>query len=197
MINSKAIKEFTEDVKTDGLIYWLKDKFVWRITDFINRIYERSIRSLAYANFGWKHYDFDSAYMWDLLSFKLKRIEKALKEGNAIQEDADMVELAEAITICDRIFTDEYENKYHDLHDIKWGELPPWKTEKETRVINGKNMTMYRVISQERPKVITETDKVLERREFSQCWEKGALDRATDIDRLCLIFKNTSQKWWD
>lgn len=197
MLNSKALKDFAEDVKTDGLLYWLKDKLLWPITDFINMHFERSKRAIAYAKFGYKHYDFDSAYMWDLLVFKLKRIEKALKEGNAIQEDADMAELAEAIVICQRIFDDEYENKYHDAHDIKWGEFPPWKTEKEVKRIGDKDVVFYKVINRERPKVITETDKVLERQDFLRCFENAAADRIADIDRLSIILKNTSQKWWE
>lgn len=87
----------------------------YRVTDFFDCLIERISRSYAYAKFGYMHYDFDALFLYSLMSFKLKRIHKCLKNDIAIQRDGDMKALEEAISVCDRLFMDNYEDKYLDI----------------------------------------------------------------------------------
>ena len=92
-------------------------------------VLERTLRSLAFAKHGWLSFDFDSAYIFNLMAFKLKRIYKCLENDQAIQTKEDMAYLKEAINICERLFDHNYDDKYHKAHDKKWGQL-------KTKILN-------------------------------------------------------------
>ena len=154
---------------------------------------ERFKRSLAYAKFGWMHFDFDHAYIWDLMAFKLRRIRSVLVDGHLHQDQEDVKALSEAIQICDRLHEQKYEDKYYREHDKKWGKLR--HRDIPERDENGKikhyRWDMYRT------KVKTPSQKKKERIEFLKCSELAELDRRADLDRLNVILKEHEQKWWD
>ena len=119
---SKGLKDF-------NLPKGVLSKIQMYVSDFfmhtckLSMLIERSKRSYAFAKIGWKNYDFDSHPLFDLMAFKLRRIKKTLENGYAIHEEEDMKALAEAIEICDRIAKEDYESKYFEAHDAKWGEI--------------------------------------------------------------------------
>lgn len=169
--------------KLGKLLQTVKDFIVieiyYTVESFFNRYIERISRSLAFAKRGWLHYDFESAYLYDIMAFKLKRIYPVLKNGYAVQEKENMDALKEAIAICERLFAGNYDDKYHKAHNKKWGKID---------ILDDKR---------HRVKAKTPAQKEQERKEFMKCWEDGEKDRIADLDRLNEILKKHEPTWWD
>jgi hypothetical protein len=194
MFNSKEIKKGYFCKPADGWWFWIKEHTVYWLEDRYHRYTERIGRSWAFARIGWLNYDFDFSTTWDLLAFKMKRIHKTLEEGHCVQEKEDMGALLEAIAICERLSLDQYKLKYHEEHDKKWGELETNLDEVASRDEKGHPLS-YRWKSWR--KGVKPENEEQERQEFRQCWEKGENDRLADLDRLNVILKTYSMRWWD
>jgi hypothetical protein len=165
------------------------------IHDFFTRITERVGRSLSWAKFAYLNYDFDSVYLYTVMSFKLKRLYLGLKSGTAVQEKEDMEALKELIKVCDRLSDQSYEDKHLSQHDKKWGRMPRFGST-PNKDVNGK-ITSYTMVFKDRPKVKNKRQKEQERKEFRECFEKGEVDRIKDIDRMAEILKKHATHWWD
>jgi hypothetical protein len=177
----------------DKIVEFLFIDVYYSIEGFFSRYIERIGRTLAFARFAWLNYDFDSAYLWDLIAFKLKRLRKCLVNGIAEQEEEHMAALSEAIEICERLFAEDYEEKHMALHDQKWGELKFW-----TEPFNYENSKpLYHVFKSSRPNIKTDEDKQLERDELIKCMFDADKDREKDLDRLNELFKMYSRTWWE
>jgi hypothetical protein len=170
-----------------------KEYLYYPVDSFISRTYERASRSLAFARHGWMHYDFESAYLYDIMAFKMKRIHACLQTGHAVQEDADMQALKEAIEICERLFKGDYDRKYYDAHEVKWGEM---KSEHIPEYNEDGSIKWYRWETS-RPNVKTAADKRKEVADLRRIWKNEEKDRKADIDRLCEILKKHEPTWWD
>lgn len=208
MINSKAIKGLPRrtalelEEKEPGffgrlgqkIAYGFKMYLYYPVDSFFSRTYERVTRSLAFAKHGYMHYDFESAYLYDLMAFKMKRIYAALETGHAWQEPEDMAALKEAIAICERLFNGEYDSKYYKAHDKKWGEMKSLHTPIE---FDDKGKPKLYRWDTSRPKANTPAKKKKEIADLRQIWVNEEKDRRADIDRLADILKNHEQKWWD
>lgn len=192
MLDSKQINlDAAEESFLEKLPSPLKNYIIYPVQDFINTYYERISRSFAFAKIGWLNYDFESLYIFELIAFKLKRVESCLKKGHAIQEDEDMNALREAIEICERLFAEDYESKYIKIHNEKWGKQPRFAT--QPSVVPG----FSEIVFKDRPGVKCDEDRKLERKEFLKTFEDGELDRRKDLDRLNYLFKEYLPKWWD
>lgn len=200
MLRSKALKTLNRFIRKDFEDFGFWKGLYYRVIcppiDLYHRYTERICRTLAFARKAWLHYDFDSAYLWDIMAFKLKRIEKCLINGHAIQEAEDMAAIKESIQICERLFGEDYEDPYWKIHDAKWGEMLPWDTEPADKDKDGKILT-YRILTKPRPNVKTPEDTEQERKDFLQCFQSGEDDRLKDMDRLAFLLKTYSRKWWD
>jgi hypothetical protein len=139
------------------------------------------------------HFDFDHAYIWDLMAFKLRRILDVLVDGHLHQDPESIKALKEAIKICDRLHEQNYEDKYHTAHDRKWGRLK--HKDIPNYDANGKIVSYTWDMS--RPKAKTKGQKEKERKDFLEILENGERDRRADLDRLNVILKEHEQKWWD
>lgn len=189
----------SKEINLDKLEYSFVDKLpsgvrqyvIYPIQDFYSKYSERISRSYAFAKIGWKNYDFDSVFIYELMSFKLKRIKRCLIEGYGVQEEVDIKALQEAIEICDRLFLQDYESKYHKLHDKKWGDLPRFTA------VKCEDSKHHRVLFKDRPNVVDEITRELERIEFLAVYDKAEIDRRIDLDRLTVILKEHLPKWWD
>lgn len=176
--------------------HFVKFEILYPIDGFYHRYKERIGRSIAFARFGWLNYDFDAYTMYDLMQFKLKRIQKALIKGMAIQEKEDMDALQVAIKLTGRLYRGNYERYFHKLHDRKWGDMPDWDSEPADLDKNGKPLT-FRLIFKERANVKTEEDKEQQRKDFLACYEQGEVLKLKDLDKLNEIFKKHAARWWD
>jgi hypothetical protein len=204
MLNSKPLKddnlkccEDPEDYSIwDKIKYYFKVKVLYPPQDFYRWNKQRISRSLAYAKFGWDNWDWDFASVYSLLNFKLKRLYACLENGHAIQEEADMKALKEAIKVTHRLSRSDYDRKYHRAHGRKWGKLES-KTV-PTEYDKKGEPKMYEWISwRAGTKDASEEIKAQERNEFKACFEKGEADHQKDIDRLAYLLKNHASSWWD
>lgn len=203
MINSKQLKALPrrlvleENNKSRQLLnkiaYVVKKYLYYPVDSFINRTYERVSRSIAFAIRGYMHYDFESAYIYDLMAFKMKRIHETLKNGHAVQQKVDMDALKEAIQICERLFEGNYDDKYHSVHNKKWGRL----RSKHIPEYDDQGKIKHYRWETSRRKVKTAAQKKKERAEFLQTWHDGERDRKADLDRLNEILKIHEPHWWD
>lgn len=171
------------------VVFFLKIHLYYSVTGFFRRYYERASRSLAYARFGWLHYDFDSAFIYDLMAFKMRRLLDCLIHGHAIQEKENMDALREAIKICDRLHEGEYDAKYYKLHEKKWGKLKTWFTPIEGSTSSRWNST--------RKNIKTKSDERREIKDHRRIWVLEEQDRNADVDRLAEILKKYERSWWD
>lgn len=195
--NSKALKEFDDDGKKkvypwdrpDTLLfnikYWLHDKwwdFVGKPIYFLKKVY-------AYAKLLWNDFDFDAQCLYPLIRLKLQRVQKALENGNAIQEDKDMKALKLAIKLLDRLIEDKYWAPM-DRHDRKWGEMETWFEPTERN--DGSSYWMSK-----RAKANTPELKEQEILEFRKAYETEDMLRERDKRNLFRILDKYIRTWWD
>lgn len=168
--------------------------FLYDIHTFFSKYYERITRSIAFAKIGWLNYDFESQFLYDLISFKLKRIQFTLKNySHSVEDKESMLALEEAIEISDRLFAENYERKYLDEHNEKWGSIRLTKSIVTYSDGNGSSTTN----TSNRAKVITQKDKDKESKDFNKCYDKGIADRSKDIYRFAEILEKYQMSWWD
>lgn len=176
----KQLKE-----KLDFILENIKDFYItvrYFIPDTYTRLKERIGRSIAFAKFGYMHYDFESAYLYSLMSFKLKRIRNVLKNGHCENQPEDMAALDELIDICDRLFSESHEDKHWESHNAKWG---------EPKFDFGNGFKVLRAM------VVTPEEQVQELKEHMEIYVKAQADRDADIDRMAVILKKHQQCWWE
>lgn len=203
-MNSKALKpkkfrwmyEDEEKNLLQNLVYLVRKYLIWPVKDNYRIIKERSKRCFQYAKFGLYSYDWDMAYVYEILNFKLKRLYRALENGTAVQQPEDMAALKELIKITFRLHSGNYDRKYHREHSKKWGEIEsetiPCKYDK-----NGKASLYEWKTWRPGTKNASEEVKEQERKEFMACYEKAEEDRCKDIDRMAELLKKYATSWWD
>lgn len=198
----KALKKFPRacELPTDykflnKVLYYFRHWIYYPLDNFYNLYKERISRSLTFAKFGWLNYDFDINYTYKLLEFKLKRLQECLESGHAVQQKDDVTALKELIKIVKRLYTEEYENKYHKEHDKKWGKLLS-KTIPNLDE-NGKIKNYSWKSWRSKLKNASKKNQEKEKLDFLNCFTKGDLDRCKDINRMTEILKKHSRSWWD
>lgn len=153
---------------------------------------KRIKRSYDYARFGWDNYDWNFAYVYALLEFKLKRLHKTLEKGHSIQEEKDMKALKDLTKVVRRLRKNGYDNWYYRSHDRKWGKL-----ESRFEPIPGETSSRWISWRVNRPENASDEVKQQERDELKLIWENAEKDRRKDIDRLAYILKEHADKFWD
>lgn len=135
-------------------------------------------------------FDFDAHSVFAILEYKLKRVEKSLVNGCAVQEDADMKALRLAIKLAGRLFEDKYDSIVFDRIENKWGELTHWTTPDEDR-------KGYFEWHTTRANFKTPADEVQERKETKE----GMLVAYNKMKReerwLYDILHKYMRRWWD
>jgi hypothetical protein len=207
MFNSKALKprKFRWNLESDyedgnmsfpeKISYLFKKFLVWPFTDNY-KYYKRKFKiARDYAVFGWDNYDWDFHCVYQLMEFKLKRLYRALENGVAYQEKEDMDALKEMIKIVRRLGRKTYENKYHRLHNGKWGEIQTSSTPNYDD--DGKVRTYTWHSWRNSTEHASQEIKDQERKEFLECYEKGEADRIKDVRRLAELLEKHSLNLWD
>lgn len=154
----------------------------------IQKFFTKLKRVWDFAVIGWGNYDWDHGYLYELILFKLKRMDYALKNGVAIHEKPTLQSLRICIKLLEKINKPDSYHYFTDLHDAKWGVAvmtPGRKTKHGT------------IITFERAKVITEEDKEIETREFLEAYRKDEEQETRDIKLLFDIMAKYSRAWWD
>lgn len=126
--------------KVIGLFYHLKKLYEWNKHVFVN------------------DYDFDGHSLFDIIVFKLKRIEKELINGHAIHEPKELQAIRVIIKLGQRLIDDKYGDRILDRHDAKWGASEYWTTPNVD--------SEYFSFHSQRPKAVFEKQKTQERQEY-------------------------------
>jgi hypothetical protein len=156
----------------------------------IKRFFKKLRRSFQYAVFSWDNEDWDFAFMWALLEFKLKRVKIELDNGFGVQKPEDQAALVEAISICGQLSKDYNFAAIEDAaHEEKWGELKmefikiPNSTHSTAKFSYSKALTdeMYKDASAESSA------------NFNLAYEREMLA----IKRFGEILHDHSRSWWD
>ena len=161
------------------------------ITDIfcsLRYFFKRLIRVIQYLPIIWKNEDWDHSYIFDLLSYKLGRVEKCLKNDPYHQ---NAKRYARQVQVCrillERLIADNYCEYEKKKHDEKWGEL---KHKDGKRYKAGVELIFYR------DKCQTEEEKTLETEESKRIWKKEEELRKRDLESFCRIFNKHCESWW-
>lgn len=196
MINYKQIKSYSSksdehNKKIPPLLKkveeYLHDKIA-SIHLFFRIKYRKFMQAYQYAKYGWNDFDWDYVTIFDIMAFKMNRIEKCLKKGHHVQIKAEMDALKECQKICKRLRDEDfYEDKYYKLHNKKWGKA------NYKFIKNDNNISTMQC---SRKNIKTKEDKKLEVKDFLQMYKNSDKDWKKDVDRLCHLFKKYSRTWW-
>lgn len=197
MLNSKRLKDFDIDDKEPSKFYlWYIETSLCRwIHDFQYK-YFIGPYLMARKVFGWYwnvfrfDYDFDGHSVFAILEYKLKRVEKSLINGTALQENRDMKALRLAIKLAGRLKEDNYDTLFHDRHDKKWGQMKTWFTPSLTH----KNMSTW---NSSRPKANTPEEIEEERSDFLVACFKGDAMVKREQKWFFDILNKYTNVWWD
>ena len=84
-----------------------------RIRNFFKLRKETRLRQKEYYAFAKNNHDWDYIYLFELLKFKLSRIEKCLRTGFCDQHALTLKSLKVSIRLCDRICKEKYNHAVH------------------------------------------------------------------------------------
>lgn len=178
MMNVKPISLESKDTWKTKLVEWF-----WPIV----RIYRKVARSLAFAKLGWNNYDWDHAYLLQLMIFKMKRMQKAcFEEGHHIPEKLPQQSLRLCIKLGEKLLKDDY-FYFTGLHNEKWGEL---------EFIEKTNESGRKYTGIGRPGVPKEKEEQ-ERLEFMEAYKKDDSVKARDTRWFFGIMAKYQESWWD
>jgi len=138
----------------------------------------------------WKDRDWDHGFLFEMLQFKLSRMEKCLRNGIHLHADetADKVKLC--VLLLDRINKDEYHEMVFKHHDKKWGETDLTFT----KCKDNPEMSELHI---SRENVNSEEDKEQERKEYRAIMKRPDELMQQDIDMLFETMRKHIRGWWD
>jgi len=89
-------------------------------------------RSLSGAKLLWNNEDWDSAFLLELMSWKLKRLEKAIRYGHCVGQEKRADEIRTCILLIERIINHNYISEGYAKHLDDW-----WKSRTEISTKDG------------------------------------------------------------
>lgn len=181
---------------SDKIKHFLLFEIYHPIVSFFSRTHERVSRSLAFAKFGYFNYDFDGISIFDVMSFKMKRVLHSLENySSSVQEKKDLDALKLAIKLTDNLANEVHEEILLKKHDRKWGKAKLSKAIPEYDE-NGK-VKWYRMPPMKRSKIKTDADRKTEFKERKQLYLDAVKNRRGDIMKLAEILDEHLPRWWD
>ena len=160
-------------------------KFFWKPLRDIKKMWDWYWKVFNYE------YDFDACYIYKILAYKLRRIEHALVNGNAVHDPKDLKALKLAIKLADRLFEDQiYFDRPYSRHEKKWGELITWFEPCN----DGTGCSYWR---SRRPKANTPEEIEQEHKEFMKAGEEEEFLRKRDQKWFYGILTKYQRSWWD
>ena len=190
---SKALKNWTR--KERG---WLAEKIRDIYFDIKYAICKPFVHAKKVWEWYWnilrKDFDWDSGYVYHMLEYKLKRMEKSLLNGHAEQDPRDMKALRLAIKLLNRLGADSiYFERAHRDHNLKWGELITWTTPN----YNADGEVITHTWHSRRPNANTPEEIEQERQEYRKTWELEDWLTKRDQRWLYDILNKYLRNWWD
>jgi len=195
MFQSKALKESYGKTRSKLYMWWLDttvSDYYYRFTyKFItNPIFQVKRLYQWYVNVFHNDYDFDGHSLYAIIEFKLKRVEQALYNGHAIQEDKDLKAIKLAIKLAGRLKNDNYDAVMWTRHEKKWGELQSWTTPCEDK----KDMFQWH---SKFPNVKTPEDEEKCNQERRDGYTTAYNKMRREQKWLYSILDNYLRSWWD
>lgn len=199
---SKRVKFDDDDYQEP---HWLKawltheDRVWMKVWEWVtDKWYDYVVKNIRWVKKSWeyskllrKDFDWDSAYIYQLLLFKLKRTKKAcIDEGHHYDDNNEEKSLRIAIKLCERLWKHDYMDRWHRKHDAKWGELKTWFEELD----DGSGCSRMHF---ERPNAKTPEEKEQERKEMLAGLKLEAKIEQRDRDLLFKIMAKYMPYWWD
>jgi hypothetical protein len=131
MFRSKALKDLECEKRSKIYDWWIQTAVSGWYYDFEYKFIKNPIFQVKrlyqwYKNVFQYDFDFDGHCLFAIIEYKLKRIERVLFNGHAVQEVKDLKALKLAIKLAGRLKEDKYEDRGHDRIEKKWGELKTW-----------------------------------------------------------------------
>ena len=155
--------------------------------DFFYDLYYFIKRLIAWIPVLWKDREWDHAFLYDIIHFKLSQMEKHSRTSIMVHERVGK-QIRYAMFLIDRIREDDYHQEEWKAHNEKWGELR-WDSFPAER-------KGYVCLDIHRPKARAMGMEELERAESSELWRKAGEAREKDLDRLFRHMRKYVQGWW-
>ena len=134
----------------------------------------------------WRDRDWDSWYIYEILNFKLKRMEQNIRKyGHAVESESIADQIKEVIVGLDRLVEDDYCADLHSAIREKWGEMEFVDSEKEG----------YSTLKA--TKVKTKEDEESYSTAIRECVK---LEEKAIQEDLALVFdtmRDNIRSWWD
>lgn len=185
------IEDKKNEIENFGFLYMVKHIFINIWNKLIGNRIKKLIKIIQWLPILWNDYDWDYSYLLTLIDYKLKRMQKALKEGMAIQEhiDAKVKEIQDVRDIIKQIEEDNFIEKEEKAHEKEFGKL---KT-KTIQNLNNKNLIevkfYYAQISKKNNKIAIKKSVGISRLNEIRC-------QKAYYKMFNLMAKNI-QGWWD
>lgn len=187
----RYIKLISNDLLKE--LNWFASKLE-TITSSIRAFIRKVKRSFDYAVHGWNSYDWDYGYLFDLIEFKLKRMQREIEKGHHLPDKKTDQSLRLCLKLLKRINKRDY-RYFCDLHEKKWGELEwIWHETYEDGTKIPNNCTRLEL---KRPNAQTQEEKNKEIEEFRIAYKKDEMQRERDVRWLFNIMGKYHQAWWD
>jgi hypothetical protein len=138
-----------------------------------------------YKGFLWNNRWWDHHFIFEALRYKLNHdIPYYEKYGMSVNSHLYAKKMKLCVMLLNRIIDDNYLSNVYKYHDEKWGDLD--------MIFNDDNsIHIYR------PKVITEEDKIQERKEDKILRKREDYLQKQDINFLFDTMKKHILTWWD
>lgn len=195
MYDSKPLKSFPRKERSRLYLWWIQSPVGDLYYDLVHRFIENPIFQVKrllqwYWNVFRHDYDFDGHSLYAIIEYKLKRLEKCLLNGYAVQEDSHMHALRLAIKLAGRLKLDRYEEPFLNRHDRKWGESKTWMEDTG----RGNGSSYFR---SSRPNAVTQEQKDQESKEYLACMHGAYAKQLREQSWFYGILSKYLNRLWD
>jgi len=166
---------------------------IWgKLTSPFTEFFHWAVKSAQYAKLLWNDYDWDYAYIFNLLQYKLKRTRKRIVANNLILRSEEVAaQIKHAEDLIEKWREDEFCKDLYDAHDEKWGEMVDLSKPVEH------NGSRYHIWDMSREKATTPELKDQEKKEWMAIHQKADEAKEKNLDELFAHMRKYIQGWWD
>jgi hypothetical protein len=159
--------------------------------NFIKRNIKAFFRACAFFKMGWTNYDWDYAYIYELLEFKLKRMEKVIGNGWGANSHRLVKQMKYTRYLLNRIVEHNYYDKYEAPLVEKYGKrhIEFLKTD-DSRYTQ--MLIVYSKIDKTDEKKLEEANDA-----YLGIYKQSEMDRSADVERCFKFIGRQHRHWWD
>lgn len=138
----------------------------------------------------WKDRDWDHYFIFKMLEFKLKNMEKMFRNhAHFVGSEKVADDIHKCALVLDRILKDEYHESVFKRHYEKWGEIKHWFEDADSGE--------YKQFRIENKNVKTEEDREKCNKEFLELCKVEEKMRDQDIKYVFKVMSKKILGWWD